>query len=65
MSQEPVATERGAPQRDVVDRLLLRVPALMGLMTGRLRRMPPGSSLRRRLVNFQVKRVCRHGSQRR
>jgi SnoaL-like protein len=57
MSQEPAATERGVPQRDVLDRLLSRVPALTGLMAGRLRRTPPGSSLRRRLVNFQVKRA--------
>jgi SnoaL-like protein len=57
MSQEPAATDRGVPQRDVLDRLLFRVPALTSLMAGRLRRTPPGSSLRRRLLNFQVKRA--------
>jgi ketosteroid isomerase-like protein len=40
----------------VLDGLLVRVPALAGLMGAGLRRVPPGSSLRRRLVRFQVKR---------
>ena len=47
----------GAPKRDLLDRLLVRVPVLLGLITGGIRRIQPGSSLRRRLINLQVKRV--------
>ena len=44
-------------ERDVLDRLLVRAPALARSIAGGLRRVEPGSSLRRRLVNLQVKRV--------
>ncbi len=40
----------------MLDRLLLRVPALASLMAGRTVRLQPGSVLRRRLISFQVKR---------
>jgi ketosteroid isomerase-like protein len=56
MSEEP-AVESGRSERDVLDRLLVRFPALAGLITGGLRRMRPGSPLRRRLVNLQVERA--------
>ena len=57
MSQEPDTAPQGKPDRDVLDRLLVRVPALAGSIAGGLTRLPPGSPLRRRLVNLQVKRV--------
>ena len=44
------------PKRDMLDRLLVRVPSLAGLIAGRILRLPPGSSLRRRMIGFQVKR---------
>jgi hypothetical protein len=56
MSKEPGKPPQGAPQRDMLDQLLVRVPALAGFLTGRLRRMQSGSSLRRRLTNLGVKR---------
>jgi hypothetical protein len=57
MSQEPATAPQGKPDRDVLDRLLVHVPALAGSIAGGLTRLPPGSPLRRRLVNLQVKRV--------
>src|SRR2546423_5550508 len=56
MSQEPVTAPAGASERDVLGRLLVRVPALAGVMSRGVRRLRPGSSLRRRLVNQQIKR---------
>jgi hypothetical protein len=56
MSKEPGKLPQGAPQRDMLEQLLVRVPALAGLLAGGLRRMQPGSALRRRLINRQVKR---------
>ena len=47
---------RSTRQRDLPDRLVVRVPALAGLIAGAVFRAKPGSSLRRRLVNLQVKR---------
>jgi hypothetical protein len=44
------------PKRDLLDRVLVRVPALMGVMTAGIHRMQPGSPLRARLLNLQVKR---------
>ena len=40
----------------MLDRLLVRVPALARPIAGALLRLRPGSSLRRRLVNVQVER---------
>ena len=57
MSQEPASTPLGAPERDVLDRLLVRVPALAGLMVRCVRRIQPGSSLRRRLTKLLAKRA--------
>jgi ketosteroid isomerase-like protein len=57
MSQEPVTPLPGAAERDVLDRLLVRVPALAGAASGGLNHLRPGSPLRRRLVNVQVKRA--------
>jgi hypothetical protein len=57
MPQQPATASQRAPKRDVLDRLLVRVPALAGSIAGGLRRMQPGTSLRTRLVNVQVKRV--------
>src|SRR3954447_12006796 len=45
------------PERDVLDRLLVRAPALAGSIAGGLQRIQPGSPVRRRLVNLQVKRA--------
>jgi SnoaL-like domain len=44
------------PKRDMLDRLLVRVPALAGLMAVCILRLRPGSGLRRRLISFQVQR---------
>ena len=41
----------------MLDRLLVRAPALMGLVGGGVRRIPPGSSLRGRMLNWQVRRT--------
>jgi ketosteroid isomerase-like protein len=57
MSQAPAKTPPGAPERDVLDRLLVRVPALAGLIARGVFNLPPGDSFRRRLVNLQVKRM--------
>ena len=66
MSQENVEVMRSTRQRDLPDRLVVRVPALAGLIAGAVFRAKPGSSLRRRLVNLQVKRgFASDGSQRR
>jgi hypothetical protein len=56
MSHDPVTAPPGASERDVLGRLLVRVPALAGVMSGAGRRLRPGSWLRRRLVNQQIKR---------
>jgi hypothetical protein len=47
----------GTLKRDALDRLIVRVPALVGSSARRVRRIPPGSPLRKRLINFQVKRA--------
>jgi ketosteroid isomerase-like protein len=57
MSQEPATAAQAALERDVLDRLVVRVPPLAGVMAGGVSRVQPGSSLRRRLINLQVKRV--------
>src|SRR4051812_10353010 len=57
MFQAPAMAPPRASERDVLDRLLVRAPALAGPIAGGLRRLQPGSSLRRRLVNLQVKRA--------
>src|SRR3954452_10112598 len=57
MSEELAMGPQSAPERDVLDRLLVRVPVLAGSMAGVVRRVPPGSPLRSRLVNLQVKRA--------
>jgi hypothetical protein len=43
-------------KRDALDTLLVRVPPLATLMAGGVHRLNHGSSLRRRLLNLQVKR---------
>jgi len=57
MSHEPARTPLEAPERDVLDRLMVRVPALAGWAVRCVRRIPPGSSLRRRLTKLQAKRA--------
>jgi hypothetical protein len=57
MSQEPATAPPGTPDRDVLDRLLVGVPVLAGSIARGLMRLRPGSSLRRRLINVQAKRV--------
>ena len=47
----------GTAERDTLDRLLVRVPALAGLVSRGLRRLGPGSSMRRGLLDAQVKRA--------
>jgi ketosteroid isomerase-like protein len=44
------------PRRDMLDRLLIRVPTLVEWMGAALLRMPPGSALRRRLMSLSIKR---------
>jgi len=57
MSQENVEiVGAGAAGRDALDRLLVQAPAVMGLLAGRIRRVPVGTSLRRRLVSFGIGR---------
>jgi hypothetical protein len=46
-----------ANQRSVLDRLLVRVPALATLMAGSIGRIEPGSALRKRLINLQIGRA--------
>jgi SnoaL-like domain len=57
MSQEPATAAHASVERDVLDRLLVRVPSLAGVIAGGISRVHPGSSFRRRLINLQVKRV--------
>jgi hypothetical protein len=57
MSQEPGTAAQAALERDVLDRLVVRFPPLAGVIAGGVSRVQPGSSLRRRLINLQVKRV--------
>ena len=49
-------TTDGARERDMLDRLLVRSPALAGLMARGARRLRPGSPIRRQIVSLQVKR---------
>ena len=56
MSRPPTTAPHGA-ERDLLDRLLVRAPALVASIAGGVRRIPPSSSLRRRLVNLQVRRT--------
>jgi ketosteroid isomerase-like protein len=56
-SQALEALRHGGPERDALDGLLVRFPVLAGSMAERIRRMSPGSALRSRLVNLQVKRA--------
>jgi hypothetical protein len=56
MRKESAAARKGASKRDVLDRLLVRLPVLAVLMAGGIRRIRPGSSLREQLINRQVKR---------
>jgi hypothetical protein len=50
---------QGAGQRSAVDRMLVRSPRLSRLAAGALFRVPPGTSLRRRLTDVQVRRGFR------
>jgi ketosteroid isomerase-like protein len=52
MSQESATL----PKRDVLDRLLVRVPVLAGAMGAAIARISPGSALRRRAIELQIKR---------
>ena len=45
--------------RDPLDRLLMSAPGLMLPLIGAVNRLPPGSALRRRAVNMQVRRGFR------
>jgi hypothetical protein len=51
MSEERAAT------RDPLERMVLRAPALAKLATTGVGRLPPGSALRRRLLERQIKRA--------
>lgn len=57
MSQELAKAPAGTPERDLLDRLVVRVPALAGLIAGAVLRVKPGSSVRSRLINLQVRRA--------
>ena len=48
---------RAAPQRDVLDRVLVRFPRLARLLAGGVQRSRPASGFRRRLVDRQVQRA--------
>jgi hypothetical protein len=56
MKQGPAKALQETPERDVLDRLLIRIPALAGAMARGVASLQPGSSLRRRLIKLQVKR---------
>jgi hypothetical protein len=56
MPRDVPKAPQGASERDVLDRLLVRAPSLVGSITGGLLRLKPGSPLRRRLVNLLVRR---------
>ena len=45
-SQEPAIAAHAALERDVPDRLVMRVPPLAGVIAGAVSRVQPGSSLR-------------------
>ena len=57
MSQELAKAPAGTPKRDLLDRLVVRVPGLAGLIAGAVLRVKPGSSVRSRLINLQVRRA--------
>ena len=52
MSQDPAT----APDRDVLDRLLVTMPPLVDLIGAGLHRLRPGSPLRKRLISLLVRR---------
>ena len=57
MPMDPTTAPQGTSERDVLDRLLVRAPALAHAMARALIGMQPGSSLRRPLVNLLVQRA--------
>jgi len=50
-------SEHPKSERDVLDRLLVRVPALAGFLSTGVVRVPVGSPLRQRAVKLQVRRA--------
>jgi ketosteroid isomerase-like protein len=56
MSQERAMSPQGAPDRDMLDQLQVWMPGLLGLIAAGVFRARLGSQLRRRLVNWSVKR---------
>ena len=58
MSREPATAAQGPPGRDAFDRLVVRVPALAGLIGRGVARLPPGSTARKRLIALQAKRLA-------
>lgn len=58
MSQEPATASQAPSERDVFDRLVVRVPALGGLIGRGVARLPPGSTARKRLIALQAKRLA-------
>jgi hypothetical protein len=52
----PRTAPQGTRERDVLERLMVRFPVLAGWAARGIRRVRPGSGLRRRLINGQVKR---------
>jgi ketosteroid isomerase-like protein len=57
MSQVALIASKGAPERDVLDRLFVRVPALAGFAAGGVMLAKPGSALRRRLISLLLRRA--------
>ena len=57
MPQKPPTAAQGGSERDGLDRLLVRAPVLASSIAAGFRRIPPGSSFRRWIVNLQVKRA--------
>jgi hypothetical protein len=57
MTKESTTKPKESPQRGVLDRLLVRVPALATVMAGSIRRIEPGSTVRKRLINLQLERA--------
>ena len=57
MSQENVAVARADTPRPIADRILLRMPFLADFALARLANLPPGSSLRRRVVSWGLRRA--------
>lgn len=56
MSQAAAIAAQGSSRRHALDRMLVRFPPIAGVVASGVRRLPPGSFARRRLIALQVQR---------